>query len=96
MQNEVEPFQGPEYLPYELLGYWEEFHDMQRNKYLGYRMVEKADRLLGVQGALDLVLTSPIVLMKGAGKSYLLKASPKRPLKVRATLQILCGRLKDS
>ena len=93
MTNEL-PYQGPEWLPFEVKGYYEEFLDVEVNKHLGVRLVNKPDRLLGAQGRIEYTLTEPITLKKGT-KEYVLKASPKRPIKVAAMLQILCGRTKE-
>jgi len=88
----TEPFQTPENLPYEFLGYYEEWHDIIANKHLGICRVEKADRLLGVQGAIEFKCTEAVPLMKGH-KEYVFNAS-RRSIKVRVTLQILCGTIK--
>lgn len=86
-------FQGPENLTFEHQGWFEEYHDVEFNKYLGMRVVDAPNRLLGSQGAEIFFLTDPIKLKKGT-KEYVLNASWKRPVKVRVMLQLLCGRTK--
>ena len=89
---EQSPFQGPERLQFEMLGYFEEFMDAEWNKYLGSRPISQPDRLLGAPGRIEYVLKEPITLQKGM-KTYTLKASPRRPVRVSAMLQIICGKL---
>lgn len=89
------PHQGPEWHPFELKGYYEEFHDIEFNKWLGVQLLSEcpADRLLGSQGRIEYTLTHNLTLRKGH-KIYLLKASKQRPIKVATMVQILGGRPK--
>lgn len=88
------PFLGPENLDFEFLGYFEEWHDMEFNKHLGTRRVPCATQLLGAYGAKLITLTENIQLDKGH-KTTVVKASKKKPMQVRVTLNLLCGGSKN-
>jgi hypothetical protein len=62
-------------------------------KCVGVRLVENNDegRLLGVAGKRELELTAPIEVMR-CFKKIIIKASPKRPVRVVTYLQKLEGR----
>jgi len=78
---------------FEILGFYEEFIDLDIKRTLGMRPVTTLVRKLGSDGCVELVLTEPITLTKGM-KQVVIKASKMRPVRVAAMLQILCGRSK--
>lgn len=78
---------------FETLGYIEQLQENEHPfRVLGDRRVETPNRILGIQGQILLTITENLVLTKGH-REVTLKASPKRPRVVRATLQRLCGRI---
>lgn len=81
---------------FEHLGWYE---DLQENRHpfrlLGSRRVENpTGRKCGYDGQQVYSLTETVVLKKGH-KEVTVKASPQRPVEVRTTLQILCGRIVE-
>jgi hypothetical protein len=85
----------PATYPYETFGLAEELTDDTTLKCVGIRRVAKADRPLGSTGIRVFELTSNIEVKQGH-KTVILKASPKKPLKVRGTLFPMCGKLKEA
>lgn len=85
----------PKNCPFEILGYYEEFIDMdvERRTLLGYRTMAEPDRPIGAPGHIFRTLTENVELRKGL-KTVTVKASPKRPRRVGCMIQILCGREK--
>lgn len=75
-------------------GYFEELYEYERPEFLGTRRVDWPDRPLGSPGTIDIVITEDITVKRGA-KERTYKASSKKPLKCRATLQMLCGRVLE-
>lgn len=76
---------------FNVLGYYEELYEYERAEFLGTRLVEWPDRPLGTPGTIDVEITEPITLNRGP-KTKAFKASKKKPLRCRATLQMICGR----
>lgn len=76
---------------FDVKGYFEELYEYEKAEFLGTRRVEFPNRALGSPGTIDISITEPVTLRRGA-KEVTFKASPKKPLKCRSTLQILCGR----
>jgi hypothetical protein len=90
----MNPFFNPIDFPFEVFGFYEELLDAETFAVLGVRNVTEPARPLGSPGTIELWLTEPVELRKGL--NYItVKASPKRPRKVRATLQAYCGKLKS-
>jgi len=85
----------PATCPFEVLGFFEDFVDLDTFKSLGSRAlnVDQAPRLTGSPGILTLVLTEPVTLVKGF-RQVTVKASPRKPRRVLSTIQILCGKTK--
>lgn len=90
-------FFHPDDCPFEILGFYEEFIDLDTEKRtsLGTRRIEKPDRPMGSCGWKEQVLTETLHLVKGL-KPNVVKASPTRPRKVASMIQIICGREKNS
>jgi hypothetical protein len=80
--------------PWEVCGFFEEFIDLDINKTLGWRGVTLLDRPLGAEGREERVITEPLLLTKGM-KQVRVPASPQRPIRVAAMLQIRCGWAKS-
>ncbi len=89
----INPF-IPADCPYEILGYFEELTDCATGKGLGSRRIAEPDRPCGSPGMKTFDLTEDVHLTKGM-KEVVVKASPKRPRRVMAMIQILCGRIKS-
>lgn len=87
-------FFQPENCDFEIFGFYEEFMDVEINKWLGIRFLQGMPlRKLGADGQIQYNLTEPLVLKKGPNE-ILVKASKQKPIKVSAMLQVLCGQLK--
>lgn len=96
--SEQEPYlDEAQPMPFEFLGYFVEYYDLEFNRNLGIQVVRECPdgMLLGAIGAKEETLTVPIVLSKGH-KTVTIKASKKRPLRVRKMVQLLCGRSLES
>lgn len=81
--------------PYDVVGFYEEFIDLDTRRTLGTRRVETLDRPLGSNGYKETILTEPLSLTKGM-KQIIVKASVQRPVRIACMLQILCGQSKHS
>lgn len=87
-------FLDPKQCDFEILGFTEELED-EFGKFLGMREYGEPDRPLGITGKREFVLTANTTLQRGH-RTEVVKASVSRPLKVKGTLQIICGRVKSS
>lgn len=87
------PHFDPATYPYESFGLVEELIDVVTHKCLGMRRVPTADRPLGSQGAKEFDLTEDVEIMRGHHFT-ILKASPKKPRRVRGMLQVVCGKYR--
>lgn len=87
-------FFQPENCDFEIFGFYEEFMDVEMNKWLGIRFLQgMPSRKLGADGQIQYNLTESLVLKKGPNE-ILVKASARKPIKVSAMLQVLCGQTK--
>lgn len=86
-------YEGPEWFPFEVLGYFEEFIDVEFNKLLGTRRLPEVTRLLGAAGRIEYDLKEPITLRKGT-KTYVLKPPRYGTLRVATMIHIVCGATK--
>lgn len=83
-------------MPFEILGYFEEIWNEDTQKMVGTRSVaEQPGRECGYKGAQSFVITSPLTIQKGH-KEFTIKASAKKPVRLRSTLNKICGRLIES
>lgn len=81
---------------FEVMGYFEEVMDARTGKCLGTRRVDPDPaRKCGYHGQREETATKPLVLQRGH-KTITVFASAAKPLQVKTTLQILCGRMLDS
>lgn len=79
---------------YEIEGYQEEIWDAKTRKCLGLRRVSQdPQRAYGTQGERESVLTESITIQSGH-KTCLVKATPKKPVKIFTRYLPICGRLK--
>lgn len=79
--------------PFEVCGFYEELMDPISGKVYGYRNIPAPTRKLGSEGRIEFEVKETLALRKGT-KQVLLKASPKRPVRVCAMIQVVCGRTK--
>lgn len=95
MITAIEPTEhfDPASYEYETFGMAEELIECATYKCLGIRRVPKADRPIGSTGRIEVTLTEPVDVQQGHKKGVI-KASPKKPVKVWASLFPLCGRKK--
>lgn len=79
---------------FELKGYFEDVCDAASGKCLGTRTVPAPTdgRPCSYHGIREETVTSPLQLMRGH-KAHTFFASPAKPLKIRTSLQIICGRI---
>jgi len=78
--------------PFEVLGFFEEFIDVETAKFLGIRYQDKADRPLGAAGRREEVHTVPFTVLKGYKRvPVIMKASKDQPKRVWTMLQAVCG-----
>lgn len=91
MKNE---FFDPETFPYEVTGFFEELINQETGKVYGIRFMKMPTRKMGSPGALVYDITEPTPLKKGF-KEIVLKASPKRPVRVLGMIHAICGRNKE-
>lgn len=78
---------------FEIVGYFEDLTDAQTGKVYGTRKVPlQLGREFGVNGALTIELTQNTEIDRGH-KKYVIKASPKKPVRVITHLNKLCGRM---
>jgi hypothetical protein len=91
----IEPteFFDPATYEFNTFGMAEELIDVETSKVVGVRRVPKANRPIGSEGNIIFTITASIPVMRGH-KSAILKASPTRPITVRASLFPLCGHKK--
>lgn len=92
-QVERSVFFDPADSPFEVFGFIEDLSNADTGKALGSRRVEVPDRPLGSPGLIEFYLTENVELEKGM-KTVIVKASPKKPLRVTGMLIPLCGRVK--
>ena len=85
----------PATYPYEVIGLAEELFDLEANKLLGIRRVDRADRPLDSKGWKMHTLTSDVIVRIGH-KAGVIKASPKKPVTCRGTLFVICGKKKET
>lgn len=78
---------------FEVLGYSEELLSVVTNKKLGSRPIVPGDRPVGSPGIRYFDLTEKTVLSKN-GRTVVINASPKRPVKVMSVIIAICGRRK--
>jgi hypothetical protein len=95
MKIEKSEFFDPDSVPFEVLGFMEEFQDALTYKDLGFRYLDRPTRPLGSLGFQRLELTETITLKKWTQKEVRIVASPTRPKTVFSRVIVLCGRLKD-
>jgi hypothetical protein len=87
---------GPDNLTDEWRGYFETLEEVSPYRYLGMRLMPELPigRLPGANFCVDFDLKENLTLLKGH-KQVIIKASPKRPLRVRSTIGILGGPRKN-
>ena len=82
----------PKDCQFEILGFVEEFDDAVTYKVLGSRPLKEPTRPCGSPGRMHYTTTEPLQLVKGY-KETPVTIKPGR--KVIATIQIICGRVKE-
>lgn len=86
----------PKSTTFETLGYFEDVCDAKTGVCLGTRRVTpRPGRVCGYHGQEEETMTAPFELTRGH-KTVTVKASEKKPLRIRTTLQILCGKMLRS
>lgn len=79
---------------FENKGYFEDVTDLGTGKCLGTRLVPAPTdgRECGYHGQREEIVMKPMVLQRGH-KEITVPCSPARPMTIRTTLYIVCGRL---
>lgn len=89
------PHFNPDECAFEVHGYFEEFIEREHpHRVLGWRRIETATRKLGFAGRIEVDLIENLTLTKGL-KQVLIKASPKKPVRVWTMIQVVCGAVKQ-
>lgn len=81
---------------YEYLGFFEDIVEVATGRVLGTRKCnEQPGREMGQAGAREETLVESVTLDRGH-KTFLVKASPDKPVLVRTTYLPICGRMSSN
>lgn len=86
-------FFNPDDFDCEVVGFIEEFDDVETGKSIGSRRIVKPDRPLGSPGRKTYTLTEPLHLVKGFNQ---IPVTVKPSRTVSATIIAICGKMKHN